>query len=249
MPDVRNPDPFKPIQPRIPGVPSTAEKETAAPEQQPEPMLPQYRAARRDSHEDSPGLWIALAAIAALVTLGGLFYWSRSSSSSNSKAKQIVSTETVAQAAAPSAPTKADPAGALPVAPGPVATTAELAKAWSAKRFVYRDPLTSRFTPALVVRLPGGQYWGLLMQEPYGDCQLDYVTDLKQLRESYGFAADHPMVVNPCNRTVYDLARYGAGAANGGLARGEIVQGTGIRPPIAIEMRTSGKDVVAVRSE
>jgi hypothetical protein len=31
--------------------------------------------------------------------------------------------------------------------------------------------------------------------------------------------------------------------------RGVIVQGTGIRPPMAIEVRADGKDIVAVREE
>jgi hypothetical protein len=101
----------------------------------------------------------------------------------------------------------------------------------------------------MVVRLPGGQYWGFSLREPFGDCELEYVTDLKKLQTDYRFEANHPMVANPCSRTVYDLMRYGNGATNGGVVRGDIVQGSGVRPPIAIEIRTSGKDVIAVRSE
>ncbi len=57
------------------------------------------------------------------------------------------------------------------------------------------------------------------------------------------------MVVDPCTHAVYDLMRYGGGAPDGGLVRGDIVQGAGVRPPLAIEVRTDGKDIIAVRSE
>ena len=58
------------------------------------------------------------------------------------------------------------------------------------------------------------------------------------------------MVGDPCNHTVYDLLRYGAGSgSDGGLVRGEIAQGNGIRPPLAIEIRVDGKQVVAARIE
>jgi hypothetical protein len=141
------------------------------------------------------------------------------------------------------------PAGSLPVGPGSVATTEELAKTWSAKRFLYRNSLRGQTEPAMVVRLPRGELWGFSLLEPFGNCELEFVTDLDKLRTEYRYRADHPMVVDPCNRTVYDLLRYGGGAANDELVRGVIVQGTGIRPPMAIEIRVDGKDIVAVREE
>jgi hypothetical protein len=55
------------------------------------------------------------------------------------------------------------------------------------------------------------------------------------------------MLVSPCDQTVYDLLRYGFSSA--GLVRGDIVQGSGIRPPMAIEIRQHGNEVVAVRME
>jgi hypothetical protein len=56
-------------------------------------------------------------------------------------------------------------------------------------------------------------------------------------------------VGDPCNHTVYDLLRYGGGATSDDLVRGVIVQGNGIRPPMAIEIKVQGKNVVAGRSE
>lgn len=99
----------------------------------------------------------------------------------------------------------------------------------------------------MVVRLPHGEFWGFSLREPFGKCELEYVTNLEMLRRNYGFSADHPMLVSPCDQTVYDLLRYGG--SSDGLVRGDIVQGTGIRPPMAIEIRQHGNEVVAVRME
>ncbi len=57
--------------------------------------------------------------------------------------------------------------------------------------------MTAQLGPAMVVRLPGGAYWGFSMREPFGDCQLELVTDLKKLKTAYNFRADHPMVADP----------------------------------------------------
>src|SRR6202044_2846702 len=123
----------------------------------------------------------------------------------------------------------------LPVGPGEIATTSELAKDWSARKFIFRDPLTSREVPAMVVRLPGGVYWGFSLVEPYGSCEMEFVTDMEKLRTDYGFRASHPMVGDPCNRAVFDLTRYGSGPV--GLVRGEIAHGAAVRPPMAIEIQ------------
>jgi len=131
--------------------------------------------------------------------------------------------------------------------PGGVATAAELAKPWSAKRFYFRDPVTSKVVPAMVVHLPGGTFWGFSLREPYGSCELEYVTDLNKLRTDYNFTASYPMLGDPCNKTVFDLTRYGSGPS--GLVRGEIEQGSGWRPPMAIEVRTEGNEIIAVRME
>jgi len=100
----------------------------------------------------------------------------------------------------------------------------------------------------MIVHLPDGSYWAFSLREPFGTCDLDYVNDLEKLRTDYNFRASHPMVVDTCNRTVYDLLRYG-GSSDGGLVRGDVVEGSGIRPPIAIEVRVEGKQLIAVRTE
>ena len=239
MPDGKKVDPFKPPQPTIPGVPPRAgAAESAELEPPPQPYTSEPDSTR------VPLPWRTVTIVVAIITIGGLVYWARGSSSK----PRLASPEAVA-AAPPAVAEAPKPAQNLPIGPGPVATTEELTKAWSAKRFLFRDPLTTDPVPALVVRLPGGEYWGLSLREPFGNCELDYVADLQKLQAIYNFRATHPMVVNPCSHAVYDLTLYSSGAADGGLVRGEIVSGTGIRPPMAIEIRIEGKQVRAVRME
>lgn len=134
-----------------------------------------------------------------------------------------------------------------PLGPGEIATPAELAKPWSSKRFRFRNATTGEVVPALAVRLPGGELWGISLREPFGNCELDYVTDLSVLESQYHFRAVHPMVVNPCSGSVYDLADYTAGPH--GLVRGRVVRGSAVRGPLAIEVVARGKGIVALRME
>jgi hypothetical protein len=236
--DEKKVDPFKPQQPTIPGVLPSEGKAKPEPPPSPEyPDAPQQKA-------PPPVKLIAIAAVVALFILAGLVHWSRSS---NSKPTLASADSIPAPSAPPVAAAKSAPS--LPVGPGVIATTEELAKPWSAKRFLYSSLIKGQTEPAMVVHLPRGEYWGFSLVEPFGNCELEFITDLDKLKTQYGFRADHPMVGDPCNHTVYDLLRYGGGASNDDLVRGLIVQGNGIRPPMAIEIRTKGKDVIAVREE
>ncbi len=188
---------------------------------------------------------IGLATGIGVVLLAGMILLPRH----HSPADADLDVSPAAASPAPSNTTKSKPAEKLMVGPGPVATTAELAKPWSEREFLFRGPFSAEPAPAMVVRLPGGDLWGFFLREPFGECELKYVTDLQELADDYGYHAAHPMVVDPCTHAVYDLMRYGGGAPDGGLVRGDIVQGAGVRPPLAIEVRTDGKDIIAVRSE
>jgi hypothetical protein len=237
MPDPKKPDPFKPQQPSIPGVSPSAGTLGREAAETPQPSEPSQHTSPQ------PLAWIVAAVVAAVI-IAGVLYKMRSSPE---KTEQPVADASVV--VPPIDRTVAKPAESLPTAPGPVATTEEMAKPWSAKRFMFRDPVTDQPVPAMVVRLPRGDYWGFSLRAPFGTCELEYVTDLEMLQTKYQFRAEHPMVIDPCNQTIYDLLRYGGGASNDSLVRGEMVQGPGIRPPIAIEIRTQGKQVVAVRME
>jgi hypothetical protein len=152
--------------------------------------------------------------------------------------------ETLNSEAAPAAP---EAVHAQPIAPGVVATVAELAQPWAAKGFVYRNDATGESTPAMVVHLPRGGYWGFSLVEPYGRCKLEFVTDLQKLAKDYDYPADHPMVADPCSSTLFDLMRYGG--PMGAEVRGDIVHGSALRPPVAIEIQQRGNSVVALKME
>lgn len=237
MPDDTRTDPFKPMQPTIPGLaPGTAPNTSAH-------SASASTSSLRPETASQLLFWIVAGAVAVCIGGGLFFLWQRGSSSQADR--PIAET---ARAAAPAVAEPVKPAPNLPIGPGPVATTAELAKAWAGKRFLFRDPVTSEPVPAMIVHLPDGSYWAFSLREPFGTCDLAYVTELEKLRTDYNFPASHPMVVNTCNRTVYDLLRYG-GSSDGGLVRGEVVEGLGIRPPMAIEVRVEGQQLVTVRME
>jgi len=152
-----------------------------------------------------------------------------------------------------------DPNTLLPHAtaadPG-IADVAEMAKPWSSKEFFIRNRLTGENIPALLVRLPAGSpsqasgYWAFEQKSPYGNCKLEYVTDLDKLKNDYGFrAANHPMVGNPCSRTVFDPLKTTNLPGSGAWVRGRIVQGSDLRPPLGIEINVEGKKLLAVRTE
>jgi hypothetical protein len=151
-----------------------------------------------------------------------------------------------------------DPSTLLPHAtdaePG-IAEIPEMAKPWSSKEFYIRNRLSGENVPALLVRLPTGSasqasgYWAFALKAPFGNCQLEYLTDLGKLKSDYDFrAAKYPMVGNPCSRTIFDPLRM-SNLPGRVWARGAIVQGSDLRPPLGIEIKIQGKKILAVRTE
>lgn len=152
-----------------------------------------------------------------------------------------------------------DPSTLLPHAteaePG-IAGAAEMAKPWSSKQFYIRNGLTGENIPALLVRLPIGSasqesgYWAFSVKSPFGNCQLEYITDLDRLKNEYGFrAAKHPMVGNPCSHTVFDPLKTAVLPGSNVWVRGAIVQGSDLRPPLGVELKIQGKNILAIRAE
>jgi hypothetical protein len=136
-----------------------------------------------------------------------------------------------------------------------VATVAEMAKPWSSKEFFYKKRLTGENVPAILVRIPVGSasqasgYWAFAKTAAYGDCQLEYIRDLKKLGADYDFhGATHPMVGNPCNRTLFDPLKM-ANLPGNIWVRGAIAQGSDLRPPLGMEVEIKGKDVLVTQME
>ena len=228
MPDQPPSDRFKPDMPQIPGVSS-----------------PGTQPASRDS---SLKLGIGLLAVLLIVFLGAR--WAlhpRHAEPSAADQPQI------------EVPTPApDASTLLPHASGAspgIANIEEMAKPWSSKPFLIRNELSGENTPAMLIRLPTGSpsqasgYWAFSVNAPYGDCRLEYVTDLAKLETDYGFlAAKHPMVGNPCSRTLFDPLKM-TNLPGNFFVRGGIVQGSDLRPPLGVEIRVRGKDILAIRTE
>jgi hypothetical protein len=235
MPDQPQPptnDRFKAEMPQIPGV--------GGPE------------VRRSGPGGSP--WLVVGGLAAVLV--AVFVGGRVLSKSRAEVPATPSGQSAAQIDVPASP-------AVPDLPVPVATerdpvvaqVGELAKPWDAKPFRFRNKATGESVPALLIRLPGGAapqaggYWALAMKAAYGSCQLEYVQDLETLRSDYSLrGATHPMIGNPCSRTVYDPLKYGSIGGNV-LARGAVIQGSDLRPPLGIEVKVKGKDILAIRME
>ena len=134
-----------------------------------------------------------------------------------------------------------------------IATVSELAQPWSSRKFFFRSLTESKNVPALIIRLPGPaaqskSYWAFSLEAPFHQCQFEYIDDLRKLSSNYGFQAKHPMVVNPCNHTVFDPLQLKEIPGNI-LVRGAIVQGFDPRPPYGIEVKVSGDQIQAVAME
>ncbi len=225
---------FKADMPQIPGV--TGRPPAAAPGKQAETKNPARFAG-------------PLVAIAILAAIGAWFIWHaprRAPAGDNTPASNLpAQTPSAATPAAPPAP-RGDGAVVF-------ASLEELAKPWSSKAFTFHSRSGREPVEAMAVRLPGPagrveSYWAFSLQEPFGKCQLEYVADLTKLSGQYGYAARHPMVGNPCNGTVYDPLKLGT-TPSGAWARGEVVHGNGMRPPIAIELRVQRNQLIATQIE
>jgi hypothetical protein len=234
-------DPFKPDEPSIPGV--TGGRVRAKPvAEPPHPTGTQYRGSVAASVGAHKYLLLAIVVVTSFLIGLGIFWWKHAGPPAEVQTAPVAA-PSVDLVPAPALQTDAK----LPVGPGPVATTTELAKTWSSKRFLFRAPHTADDVPAMVVHLPGNVYWALSMREPFGSCALEYVTDTARLETVYHLSATHPMVGDPCNHAVYDLERYAPGL--NGEVRGALVSGEAVRPPLAIEITVRGRQIVATQIE
>jgi hypothetical protein len=216
---------FEPPMPAVPGVPSGK----------------RHRQKPFDSRQRTmpPAVWSALVVVVLILVMAAVL-WRGFRAAARGEAALSVTNDGLALP-------PAAPVVEMPVGPGQIATASELAAPWSSKRFLFHDAQTGERTPALAVRLPGGELWGISLRTPFGTCELEYVTNLAELGSKHHIFAQHPMVVDACTDTIYDLAQFASGP--NGLVRGEIVRGKAVRPPIAIEVVERENRVIAVRSE
>jgi hypothetical protein len=186
-------------------------------------------------------------AVAALLLVGlAMTWWGMhtahgTAESSSSQAVPAIPSETVPRLIPPPSDLSTD-------GTSKAATIEELTKPWAAKKFTFVKPLTGDSVAAIVIRLPNRSLWAFALQEPYGRCDLEFVTDLNRLSKEYGYDASHPMVANPCDGTIYDPLKLGSIGENVWV-NGEVVQGGGLRPPISINVQVRGHSIIADRIE
>lgn len=191
----------------------------------------------------------------AAIVLGGLLLVAGGRAWLKARSSHIASVPDEQEAAPVAAPIESEPAPvARPTAVNEIGTREEFDRPWAAKKFSYSSPLTHEAVPAIAIRLPNGDghssasYWGILLKAPFGQCELEYLTDLKVIASRFGYNATHPMIADACSGTLYDPLRTGT-LPNGSWARGDIVQGSGFRPPLQVEILVQGDKLVAGRSE
>jgi len=219
---------FKPDMPQIPGViPSSKSRGR-------NPLLP---------------LILGFAVVGVLILLSSRWL-------THSHTVEPVHVDPPAQIEVP--PPPPDPSASLPHADEKnpaIADISDFAQPWSSADFFIKNRLTGENIAATIIRLPGGSaasasgYWAFSRKAPYGSCSLEYVSDLDKLRTEYDYqAAKHPLVGNPCSRTLYDPLKTTSLPGNIWM-RGGIVQGSDIRPPFGVEIAIHGQQILAIRSE
>jgi hypothetical protein len=242
-------DPFKLEAPKVPGVAPGRAPAAAAPEEA-EPAGPGIlpAGARLEAEKRQIPVWVwPVAGAGGLLALLILYFLLRPAE----KLEQVHedSSSAVPAASAPGSPAADAPAApGLPIAPQEdVATVQEMAEPWSSKKFLFAKS-SGGTEPALLVRLPGNAgYWAFATRPQYGKCDLEVVTDRDRLRGEFRYSGSGPMVVDPCEKVVYNPMAYGH--VRGVMIRGDVAQGPGFRPPIAIEVRVNGNRIQAVRME
>ena len=227
-------DPFHPEMPQIPGIHRGSSE---APSEVPSEPVREREPSGVNPQRLIQGGGIALAVVLIVLVI---FWWN---GRRHGDAAAVASDSEFSEPAV-----AAPPLPKLSLGPqagsNVVATVDELSKPWATKKFTFVKPVTQENIPAMAVRLPGGELWAFSLQGPFGRCDLEYVSDLEKLASQYKYNASHPMVVSACDRTVYDPLKVGSLGGNT-WARGEIVQGSGLRPPISIEVIVSGRSIIA----
>jgi hypothetical protein len=184
-----------------------------------------------------------LAAAVLLIGIAVLWWTKRASHAAPGSPPSETAAEVTAPPFVAEAPGGPDTAG-----PTVAATAEELAEPWSSKQFTFVRPFSHEHLNAIVIRLPGRVLWAFALREAYGKCDLEYVGDLGRLAKEYGYRASHPMVASPCSGTVYDPLKVGP-LGGSVWARGEIVRGGSLRPPISINVEETGRFITADRIE
>ena len=90
----------------------------------------------------------------------------------------------------------------------PVASLAELTEPWSAARFSLPDTDGDQL-PCIVVRLPDGGWYASSLICTHNKCDIIYVRDPVNARNSFDVDVTTPVLACPCHFSVFDPTRHG----------------------------------------
>ena len=239
---------FSADMPQIPGLTSGAPK-AAQPEAAPEPPAHATPSVVARFAPAAVGL-----AVVALLAFFGVRTILRSQGAASAQVESAPPAGTATPSLSQPPPAEAPTGPPMVTDRNPnIATLQEMSAPWASKEFRFRDPSSSSYVPALLIRLPGSaaqksSYWAFNRSVPFSQCQYEYIEDLDKLASEYKFQAGHPMVGNPCSHTVFDPTQLKE-LPGSILVRGAIVQGWDTRPPYGIEVRVNGNHIQALRLE
>jgi arsenite oxidase small subunit len=116
-----------------------------------------------------------------------------------------------------------------------VASLAELAKPWSAVRFTLPDADGDQ-EPCIVIRLPEGGWYASSLICTHNKCEIIYVQDPSNARNSFDVDVTTPILACPCHFSVFDLVRHG-----------QVIKGPAPSPPFQLKVEVRDNNVFISR--
>jgi arsenite oxidase small subunit len=117
----------------------------------------------------------------------------------------------------------------------PVASLAELTAPWSAVTFTLPDADGDQ-APCIVIRLPDGGWYASSLICPHNKCEIMYVRDAVNARNSFDVDVATPVLACPCHFSVFDPAR-----------QGQVIKGPAATPPLQLKVELRDGSVLVSR--
>ena len=117
----------------------------------------------------------------------------------------------------------------------PVASEAELTTPWSAVRFTFSD-LDGDQVPGIVIRLPDGGWYASSLICTHNKCDIIYVRDATNARNSFDVDVTTPVLACPCHFSVFDPTRHG-----------QVIKGPAPNPPLQLKVDVRDGNVFVSR--
>jgi arsenite oxidase small subunit len=117
----------------------------------------------------------------------------------------------------------------------PVANLADLVEPWSAVRFTLPDT-DGDLLPCIVIRLPDRGWYASSLICPHNKCDIMYVQDAANARNSFNVDVSAPVLACPCHFSVFDLLRDG-----------QVIAGPAPGPPVQLKVEVRGDKVFVSR--